>query len=133
MLLGVTPAPGAEAMVRRAARMAARIGAELEVAHVATQDAGRLGRDDGLARLRQVTADVGATWHDLDADDLASALVEYAKNEQVTQIIVGSSQHSRWPELIGGGSIAGRVSRLAARAGIDVHIMALREAGLRLG
>jgi two-component system sensor histidine kinase KdpD len=133
MLLGVTPAPGAEAMVRRAARMAARIDAELEVAHVATQDAGRLGRDDGLARLRQVTADVGATWHDLDADDLASALVEYAKNEQVTQIVVGSSQHSRWPELIGGGSIAGRVSRLAARAGIDVHIMALREAGLRLG
>jgi two-component system, OmpR family, sensor histidine kinase KdpD len=133
MLLGVTPAPGAEAMVRRAARMAARIGAELEVAHVATQDAGRLGRDDGLARLRQVTADVGATWHDLHADDLASALVEYAKNEQVTQIVVGSSQHSRWPELIGGGSIAGRVSRLAARAGIDIHIMALREAGLRLG
>jgi two-component system sensor histidine kinase KdpD len=132
MLLGVTPAPGAEAMVRRAARMAARIEADLEVAHVATQDAGRRG-DDGLARLRQVAADVGAAWHDLDADNLASALVAYAKNEQVTQIVVGSSQRSRWQELIGGDSIAGRVSRLAARAGIDVHIMALREAGLRLG
>jgi two-component system sensor histidine kinase KdpD len=133
MLLGVTPAPGAEAMIRRAAQMAARIQADLEVAHVATQDAVRRGGDDGLARLRQVAADVGATWHDLDADDLASALVEYAKHEQVTQIVVGSSQRSRWPELIGGGSIAGRVSRLAARAGIDIHIMALREAGLRLG
>ena len=115
-----------------AARMAARIEADLEVAHVATQDAGRRG-DDGLARLRQVAADVGAAWHDLDADNLASALVAYAKNEQVTQIVVGSSQRSRWQELTGGGSIVGRVSRLAARAGIDVHIMALREAGLRLG
>jgi two-component system sensor histidine kinase KdpD len=133
MLLGVAPAPGAEAMVRRAARMAARIEADLEVAHVATHDAGRLGRDDGLARLRQVAADVGATWHDLDADNLASALVEYAKHEQVTQIVVGSSQRGRWQELIGGDSVTGQVSRLAARAGIDVHIMALREAGLRLG
>ena len=132
MLLGVTPAPGAEAMVRRAARMAARIEADLEVAHVASQDAGRRG-DDGLARLRQVAADVSATWHELDGDNLASALVEYANSEQVTQIVVGSSQRSRWQELIGGGSIVGRVSRLAARAGIDVHIMALHEAGLRLG
>jgi two-component system, OmpR family, sensor histidine kinase KdpD len=129
MLVGVAPAPGAEAMVRRAARMAARIEAELEVAHVASQDAGLRGRDDGLAQLRRVAADVGAAWHDLQADNLASALVEYAKNEQVTQIVVGSSQRRRWQELIGGCSIVGRVSRLAARAGIDVHIMALREAG----
>ena len=129
MLVGVALAPGAEAMVRRAARMAARIEAELEVAHVASQDAGLRGRDDGLARLRQVAADVGAVWHDLQGDNLARALVEYAKNEQVTHIVVGSSQRSRWQELIGGGSIAGRVSRLAAHAGIDVHIMALREAG----
>ena len=133
MLLGVTPAPGAEDMVRRAARMAARIEADLEVVNVASQGAAPRGRDDGVARLRQVAADVGATWRDLDADNLASALVAYAKSEQVTQIVVGSSQRSRWQELIGGGSIVGRVSRLAAQAGIDVHIMALREAGLRFG
>ena len=116
-------------MVRRAAGMAARIEAELEVVNVASQDEVRRSREDGLARLRHVAADVGATWHDLDGDNLASALVACAKREQVTQIIVGSSQRSRWQELIGGGSIVGRVSRLAARAGIDVHIMALREAG----
>jgi two-component system, OmpR family, sensor histidine kinase KdpD len=135
MLLGVTPAPGAEDMVRRAARMAARIEAELQVVNVTSQEAGtgRQGSDDGLARLRRVAADVGASWRDLDADNLASALVAYAMSEQVTQIVVGSSQRSRWHELMGGGSIVGRVSRLAARAGIDVHIMALQEAGLRLG
>jgi two-component system, OmpR family, sensor histidine kinase KdpD len=129
MLLGVTAAPGAEAMVRRAAGMAARIEAELEVVNVASQDEVRRRREDGLARLRRVAADVGATWHDLDGDNLASVLVAYAEREQVTQIILGSSQRSRWQELIGGGSNVGRVSRLAARAGIDVHILALREAG----
>jgi two-component system sensor histidine kinase KdpD len=133
MLVVVTAAPAAEAIVRRAARIAAGIQADLNVVHVASQSAARRGPGDGLARLRHVVADVGATWHDLDADDLVSALVEYAKSEQVTQIVVGSSQRSRWQELTGGGSIVGRVSRLAARAGIDVHIVALREVGVGLG
>jgi two-component system, OmpR family, sensor histidine kinase KdpD len=133
MLVGVTAAPGAEAIIRRAARMAAGIQADLDVVHVASQSAALLGPGDGLAGLRTVVADVGATWHDLDADDLVSALVEYAKSEQVTQIVVGSSQRSRWQELTGGSSIAGRVSRLAARAGIDVHIVALHEVGVGSG
>ncbi len=128
MLVGVIPGPAAEAMVRRVARMAARIEAELEVVNVASQDAVSQA-DDGLARLRQVAADVGATWRDLDADNPAVALVAYAKNERVGQIVVGSSQRSRWQEITGGGSIVGRVSRLAAEAGIDVHIMALPQAG----
>jgi two-component system, OmpR family, sensor histidine kinase KdpD len=131
ILLGVPDAPGAEAMIRRAARMAVRIQADLEVVNVASQDGVSRQGDDGLARLRQVAAEVGAAWHDLDAGNLAGALVEYAKRQQVSQIVVGSSQRSRWPELIAGGSIVGSVSRLAARAGIDVHIMALHEAGPR--
>jgi two-component system sensor histidine kinase KdpD len=128
ILLGVSAAPGAEAMIRRAARMAAKIQADLVVVNVASQDAVRRRGDDGLARLRQAAAEVGATWHDLDAGNLASALVDYAKHEQVTQIVIGSSHRSGWPELFGGGSVVGSVSRLAARAGIDVHIMAMGEA-----
>jgi len=127
MLLGVMPTPGAEAMIRRAARMAARIEADLDVVNVASQDVGRQPQD-GLARLRQVAADVGATWHDIDGDNPANALVAYARSQQVGQIVVGSSQRSRWQETIGGGSIVARVSRLAAQAGIDVHILALPDA-----
>ena len=131
MLLGVAAAPGAEAMIRRAARMAARIHADLDVVNVASQDAVHRRGDEGLARLRQVAAEVGATWHDLDGSNLATALVEHAKHQQATQIVIGSSQRSRWPEVIGGGSIVGSVSRLAGRAGIDVHILALRDAAPR--
>jgi two-component system sensor histidine kinase KdpD len=133
MLVGVTLGPCAEAVLRRAARLAAGIEADLDVVRVTSGDAvpGHRGGDDGLASLRHIVADVGATWHDLNGDDVVSALVEYAKNQQFTQIVVGSSQRSRWRELIGGGSIAGRVSRLAARAGIDVHIVARRGACVR--
>ena len=130
MLVGVTAMPCADAVVRRAARMAAGIEADLDVVHITGRDAapGRRGAGDGLAPLRHTVADMGATWHDLNGDDVVSTLVEYAKNQQITQLVVGSSQRSRWRELIGGGSIVGRVSRLAARAGIDVHIVAPREA-----
>jgi two-component system, OmpR family, sensor histidine kinase KdpD len=127
MLLGVMPGPDAEAMIRRAARMAARIEADLDVVYVATQDAGRPD-STGLARLRRVAAEVGAAWHAVDGDNAANGLVAYARSEHVSQIVVGSSQRSRWQETMGGGSIVGRVSRLAAQAGIDVHILALPEA-----
>jgi two-component system, OmpR family, sensor histidine kinase KdpD len=135
MLVGVTFLPCAEAVVRRAARIAAGIEADLDVVHVTSHDPlpGHHGGDDGLAPLRRTVADVGATWHYLNGDDVVSTLVEYAKDEQITQIVVGSSQRSRWRELIGGGSIVGRVSRLAAEAGIDVHIVAPHQACVREG
>jgi two-component system, OmpR family, sensor histidine kinase KdpD len=123
ILASVIPVPGGDAVVRRAAQMAASIDADLDVVHIA-------GRDDGgqdLAQLRQVASDVGASWHQLHDEDLAGALIEFARGKQVTQIVVGASQRSRWQELISGGSVVQRVSRLAARAGIDVHIVAPQE------
>jgi len=120
LLAGVTSAPGGDAIVRRAAQMAASIDADLDVVHVTGRDNG--GQD--LARLRQVTSDVGASWHQLHDDDLVGALIEFARSKQVTQIVVGASQRGRWQELISGGSVVERVSRQAARAGIDVHIVA---------
>jgi two-component system sensor histidine kinase KdpD len=74
-----------------------------------------------------VAADVGATWHELDTDDPAGALIEFARSHHITQIVIGSSQGSRWAELTGGGPAVKRVSRLAIQAGIDVHILARRE------
>lgn len=127
LILGIALVPGADAMIRRAARMANRIEADLEVVNVASQDADQQD-GEGLARLRQVAADVGAAWHDLDADNVVNALVEYARDVNASLIVIGSSQRSRWQELSGGGSIVGRVSRLAGQAGIDVHIIATPEA-----
>jgi K+-sensing histidine kinase KdpD len=76
------------------------------------------------ARWRPTSAPPGAI---LYADNPATALVAHAQSEQVSHIVVGSSQRSRWHEALGGGSIVGRVSRLVGEAGIDVHIMALPE------
>jgi len=126
VMAGVTPAPGADAIVRRAARIAELSHADLDVVYVASGTNGQ-GRDVWLARLRQVTSDVGGSWHNLHAEDPAAALIEFARAEQVTQIVLGASERNRWQELASGGSMVTRISRLAARAGIDVHIVAPRE------
>jgi two-component system sensor histidine kinase KdpD len=68
----------------------------------------------------------------LRSDDPAQALIDFARTRHVTQIVVGSSARSRWQELLGGGSIIRRISRLAAPAAIDVHIIARRDADIEL-
>jgi two-component system sensor histidine kinase KdpD len=128
ILVGVTAAPGTDGIVRRASRMAARIKAHLDVLHIVPNDGARRGKNGQLAVLRQLATDVGADWTEIRADDPAQALFEFARDHQITQIVVGSSGRSRWQEWKGGGSIVRKISRLAAPAGIDVHIIARRHA-----
>ena len=127
ILVAVTAAPGTDAIVRRAARMAARVKAQLKVLHVNAGDAALRSDDQQLGLLRQVSTDVGASWNEVQADDPALGVIEFARDHQITQIVVGSSSRTRWQELKGGGSIVRKISRLAGDAGIDVHIIARRE------
>ena len=129
ILVGVTAAPGTDAIVRRASRMAARIKADLHVVHIVPGDGDPPSRERQLATLRQLASDVGADWSDVQSDDPAKALIDFARERQITQIVVGSSGRSRWQELRSRGSIVWKLSRLAAIAGIDVHIIARRDAG----
>jgi two-component system, OmpR family, sensor histidine kinase KdpD len=128
ILVGVTGAPGTDAIVRRASRMATRIKGELHVLHIVASEGTRRAQDEQLELLRQLTSDVGAHWHEVQADDPAQAIIDFARTHQITQIVVGSSGRSRWQELKGGGSIVRKISLLAATAGIDVHIIARRHA-----
>ena len=129
ILVGVTGAPGTDAIVRRASRMASRIKAELHVLHIVASEGARRSQDKQLELLRQLATDVGAHWNEVHADDPAQALFEFARTHQITQIVLGSSARSRWQELKSGGSIVRKISQLAAPAGIDVHIIARRDQG----
>ncbi|MBO0691806.1 MAG: sensor histidine kinase KdpD [Acidimicrobiaceae bacterium] len=125
LLVAVTAAPGTDVLLRRAARMAARVKGELDVVHVTNENTGR-GNDQAIDGLRVLTADLGARWHELPHDDPARAVIDFAQDHQITQIIIGSSRRSRWQEMTGGGSIVRRVIRQAGAVGIDVHVIARR-------
>jgi two-component system, OmpR family, sensor histidine kinase KdpD len=124
--VAVTTAPGTEMIIRRAARIAARVKGDLHVVHV-MGDTSSPGQTARLAALRQLTSDIGAQWHEVQNDDPVQGLVTFARQHQITQIVLGSSQRSRWQELRGGGSIVRRIVRHFGAAGIDVHIIARRE------
>ena len=79
ILVGVTTAPGTDAIVRRASRMASRIKADLQVVHVVATGPGRRFPDDQLIALRQIAADVGAEWNEVRGDDPAQALIDFAR------------------------------------------------------
>jgi two-component system, OmpR family, sensor histidine kinase KdpD len=128
VMVAVTPIPGTDTLLRRAARMAARLKGELDVVHVAASDATRPADRPAVEKLRELAADVGARWHEIQDDDPARAIARFAQEHQITQIVIGSSRRSRWQQLTGGGSNVTRVIREAGPLGIDVHVIALRKA-----
>src|SRR6202167_1925664 len=115
------PAPGTDVLLRRAARIAFRVKGELDVVHVIVGDTNPTADGQSVDGLRQLTADLGARWHEIEDDDPARALVSFAQEHQITEIVIGSVQRSWW-HIPGGGSIVRRVIHEAGAAGIDVHL-----------
>jgi two-component system sensor histidine kinase KdpD len=128
IMVAVNTASGTDGILRRASRMATRIKADLHVVHVNSSGAHVNHVDSAsLEQLRQLAVDLGATWHQLDGDDMVTALIEFARHQQITQIVIGSSQRNRRQELLGGGSTVRRLTRAATTKGVDVHIIARRD------
>jgi two-component system, OmpR family, sensor histidine kinase KdpD len=125
-LVAVTGAPGTDVLLRRAARMAARAKGELSVIHVVATDA-QASKNTKFESLRKLVSDLGARWYEVSNSDPAQAITDFAQENQVTQIVLGSSQRSRWQELTGGGPIVRRIIRRAGDLGIDVHVIARRQ------
>ncbi|HUY22392.1 MAG TPA: universal stress protein [Acidimicrobiales bacterium] len=128
IMVAVTGAHGTDAVIRRAARIAARTKADLHAVHIVAAEQSRRG-GPALEALHQLVDDLGAEWHELNRDDPARALVDFARENQVTQIVMGSSRRSRWEELTK-GSVVQRVLRFAADCDVDVHVIARRDVDL---
>jgi two-component system, OmpR family, sensor histidine kinase KdpD len=126
IMVAVSGEPGTDALMRRAARIALRVKGELDVVHVTVGDATLPEDARPVDRLRQLTADLGARWHQIHEDDPAEAIVSFAREHQITQIVTGSIQSSWW-HIPGGGPILRRVIHEAAASDIDVHLIARRE------
>jgi two-component system, OmpR family, sensor histidine kinase KdpD len=131
IMVAVTAAPGTDSLLRRAARIAARVKGELDVVHVTSGEPGESAQRRSLDRLRGLTSDLGARWHEIHDDDPVQAIIGFARQRQITQIVIGASTRSRWRQLAGGGSNVGRIIRAAGEIGIDVHVIARDEGGRR--
>jgi two-component system sensor histidine kinase KdpD len=121
VLVALTGAPGSEDLVRRAGRTAMRTRGVLIGAHVASDD-GLVGSTaSALDAQRKLLEQLGGRYVEVVGADVAQALVQVARTENATQLILGASRRSRWHELVQ-GSVINSVVR-AAGGSIDVHVI----------
>lgn len=120
VVVGISGAPGGEALIRRAARMAGRVGGDLVGVHVVADDGLARQDDAAIAAQRALVESLGGRTHEILGHDRAAALVDFARGEKATQLVVGATASTRWHELWHGSFVA-KVTRLARD--VDVHVI----------
>src|SRR5580693_758934 len=131
VVVAVTGGPESETLVRRASRIASKSSAELMVVHVI--------RGDGLAglseprmnKIRELANSLDASAHTVVGDDVPTALLDFAREINATQLVIGSSRRSRWSRIFDEG-IGPAIVQQSGK--IDVHIVTHEESkrGFRL-
>lgn len=124
VVVALTGAASAEHLIRRAARMAQRGHGDLLGVHVRSTDGRHQAPAARLEEHRQLLESMGGVYHEVVADDVVGGLIDFARRENATQIVLGSSGRSRWAELTR-GSVINAVTR--ASGTIDVHIISPHE------
>ncbi|HLG72965.1 MAG TPA: universal stress protein [Chloroflexota bacterium] len=130
VLVCVPPTSQAQQLVRRGFRLAERLRGELTVLHISQ---GRKKLDPKVSQAHQevqkalqLAQELGAEVVSIESDEIADALVSYANEHNVTQIVMGESTKSWFQELLH-GSIVRQV--LARSKDVDVHIVQRAESG----
>ena len=124
IMVAVTGAPGNASVIRRAARMASRIKAPLVAVHVVSGDAD--ARKSDTDELEELVRAVGGRWQTLEGDDVAKTIFAAAVDQQITQIVLGTSRLTRWQSMTR-GSVIQAILRMASENDIDVHVIARRD------
>ncbi len=124
IMVAVTGAPGNASVIRRAARMASRIKAPLVAIHIVSGDAD--ARKSDTDELEELVRAVGGKWQTLEGDDVAKAIFAAAVDQQITQIVLGTSRLTRWQSMTR-GSVIQTILRMASENDIDVHVIARRD------
>jgi two-component system sensor histidine kinase KdpD len=120
VVVAITAAPGGDTLIRRAARMAMRAHSELLGVHVRSTDGPSGPPKEVLDEHRALLVALGGTYHEVVGDEVGEALIEFARAENATQLMLGASRRSRWTELTR-GSVINRVIRESGP--IDVHVI----------
>ena len=128
VVVALTGGPEGETLIRRAARIAARSsGGDLLAVHITRSD-GLTGADPAaLAAQRRLVESLGGTYHQVVGDDIADALLSFARAENATQLVLGGSRRSRLSTLLTGPGIG--ASTIRDSGDIDVHIVTHSEIG----
>jgi two-component system sensor histidine kinase KdpD len=125
VVVAVTGGPESETLVRRASRIASKSSAELMVVHVIRGDGLSGVSAPQMGKVRELAISLGATLHTVVGDDVPTALLDFARDENATQLVLGTSRRSRWARMFDEG-IGSSVVQQSGK--IDVHMVTHEEA-----
>ncbi|MGV0772737.1 DUF4118 domain-containing protein [Mycobacterium syngnathidarum] len=130
VVVAVTGGPESETLVRRASRIASKSSAELMVVHVVRGDGLSGVSAPQMGKVRELTSSLGATVHTVVGDDVPTALLDFARERNATQLVLGTSRRSRWARMLDEG-IGAVVVQQSGK--IDVHMVTHEQARRGLG
>lgn len=122
VLVSVGPSPVSAVLVRSAKRLASGLRATWTAVTVETPAQLRMSETDRTrvsAHLR-LAERLGARIFTLQGDRMSNTLLDFARREGVTRIVIGKPTHSRWRDILY-GSILEEVVRGSGH--IDVHVI----------
>jgi two-component system sensor histidine kinase KdpD len=128
ILVCVGPSPGSERLIRATKRIAEGLHASWGAAHVEVLGAPPLGdrdRERVEAHLRLAEA-LGGEVIRLAGPTVAGALLEHARQTNVTRIVAGKPTHARWRDRVRGSLLD---TLIRGSGTIEVHVIAPLDEG----
>ncbi len=125
VVVAVSGGPESETLVRRASRIASRSGADLKVLHVIQGDGLIAISPQQKKVVRELAASLGATMHTVVGEDVAATLLDFARSNNATQVVLGTSRRSRLARMFDEG-IGAQVIQQSGN--VDVHMVTHPEA-----
>jgi two-component system, OmpR family, sensor histidine kinase KdpD len=128
VVVALTGGPEGDTLIRRAARIAARsTGGDLLAVHVTRSD-GLTGADPAaLAGQRRLAESLGGSYHQVVGENVSQALLDFARAENATQLVLGASRRNWLSSLLTGPGVSLRTIRESGD--IDVHIVTHAQMG----
>ena len=98
LLCCIGPEEGAEHVVRSTAQLAGQLAVTWHAVYVETPALQRLdaARREGILRTVKLAGDLGARTAVLSAQGIAAALVAYARENNLSKLVLGASEPWRW-------------------------------------
>ncbi|MDQ1690276.1 MAG: two-component system, OmpR family, sensor histidine kinase KdpD, partial [Pseudonocardiales bacterium] len=122
VVVAVTGGPEGDALIRRAARIAARAtGGDLLAVHIARSDGLAGSSIASLDQQRLLVESLGGTFHSIIGDDIPAAVLEFAKAKNATQIVIGASRRNPAIAALTGPGTGMTITRHSGT--IDVHVV----------
>ncbi|WP_405731657.1 DUF4118 domain-containing protein [Streptomyces sp. NBC_01537] len=141
VVVALTGGPEGDTLIRRAARIADLpqalnsvragetpfAGGDLLAVHIARSDGLADASPAALTRQRQLVESLGGSYHSVVGDHIPTALLDFARAESATQLVMGTSRRGRLSHFLGGRGVGETTVELSGD--IDVHMVTHERAG----